>query len=772
MLSVITLLASSALGVANDYAINVNSLGVGNAWTHGIVTPLHVNVTSNVDKATAAWVQWEVPDADGDTVFWGKPITLSPMGTTSTWLYAPLQPWANPSITWDVRLRTWDGNEPTTELATMRFSPNSIRASKFNLTDGLIAVFGSRRLGLDGYQPQKMFDVKQESTVIVSGLQSTDLPDAWPALEYLDAIVWADTPPQLSLRQEDALQEWVKRGGHFIISIPTIGDQWSLRSGNGPLSGLLGGITTTVEQIGIDNLHMVAGRNNGWPKMEVTVRTFEPKKTTLESSSYYPLLKLWNNKIVGVQRSYGFGAVTIIGIDLASGQLASLGLPETDILWNRVLGRSNDTPSQKTINLLKKDGQLSDAIPTITHLPMGNLIAQTIAMSTTASGRLSTVYLLIISYWLLTGPIAFFVLRAKRKQRWAWVTFAGVACIFTFVTWILASTTAGVQTPLKHLTILDHVYGGNSQRAIGWCSVYLPTFSRSDVAIEGRGNLILPWTSPDTSLTPQFVDHREIIVNLDHVPNTFNQPARATTSNFSFDWLGSVDHTFYDSLIRVVPNDEPLVKKPTGKDTVGELHGSIMNNVTRPLENITVLWITDIQKPAPLLGHFQDKTLAPWTQRNKSGQPLNQMFSWRVPSWKPGEILNLAELEISPLADFRTANKRYKPDNSSHFIRGNAIISKGSWRKKMEMLSLYSHLDPPTYQKNPAVKQSPPYHQVQRAGGRELDFAQWFSRPCIIVMGFIPNSPIPVKISVDGEQISESQGETFVRWVYPLGDLQ
>jgi hypothetical protein len=72
--------------------------------------------------------------------------------------------------------------------------------------------------------------------------------------------------------------------------------------------------------------------------------------------------------------------------------------------------------------------------------------------------------------------------------------------------------------------------------------------------------------------------------------------------------------------------------------------------------------------------------------------------------------------------------------------------------------------------KSAKSKQSDPQFKISRKGGHELDLAQWFGRPCIIVMGFIPNSPIPVKISVDGDEITESTGETFVRWVYPLGD--
>jgi len=88
------------------------------------------------------------------------------------------------------------------------------------------------------------------------------------------------------------------------------------------------------------------------------------------------------------------------------------------------------------------------------------------------------------------------------------------------------------------------------------------------------------------------------------------------------------------------------------------------------------------------------------------------------------------------------------------------------------MLSFYSHLSPPIYKKNANAKQGPASHRTIREGGRDLDLSTWFSRPCIIVMGFLHNSPIPVDISMDGEQINKSAGTTLVRWVYPLEQSQ
>ena len=774
MYSALTLLIASVVGVADNYSIEVNSLGIGNAWTSGAVTPLQVTVSSSVNEATAAWVQWEVPDADGDTVLWGKPITLSPNGDTSIWLYAPIQPWSNPSSTWTIGLRNWEEGEPVGELATTRFSANSIGAVHYENTEGFIAVFGTRRLGLSQYQPYQPNEVKQEASMIVSGLQNSDLPDAWPCLEPLDAIVWADATPQFSYRQETAMRNWIERGGHLIISLPTIGDPWNLGSENGPLSELLNDFQSNVKQIPIGYLDQVIGRNQGWPTIDITVRTFPTQNNREKPNAMYPIVQLRNGETIGVQKTIGFGAVTVIGVDLASGQLASLGLPETDVLWNRILGRRGDTPTQHTISILKTNGQLSLSIPTTTTLPIGHLVDQEIAMATTAGGRLGIVFILILVYWLCGGPIGYFILRRKRKQRWSWVVFAGIASIFTLVTWGLASTTAGVKTPLKHVTIIDHIYGGHWQRAIGWFSLYLPTFGSSVIELEGEeNNLLLPWTSPGANLTPQFVDQQEVIVNLEHIPHQFNQPSRATTANFSYEWLGGIDHAFYDSLIRVALHNEPAWVSTKGKKNIGKIRGEIVNHATQSLHDVTVIWVTDKQFAIPPLGQHLDHATASWIQMNKSGQSLNEAYSWRIPVWKPGETINFADFDATPISSFSNAMRsRYQPEDSKGRLYNARVVSKKMWRMKMEMLSLFSHLEPPAYQKSIASTQSPPFYQAIREGGRTLDFAEWFGKPCIIVMGFIPQAPIPVPISVNGEHITQSSGETFVRWVYPLGELQ
>ena len=149
----------------------------------------------------------------------------------------------------------------------------------------------------------------------------------------------------------------------------------------------------------------------------------------------------------------------------------------------------------------------------------------------------------------------------------------------------------------------------------------------------------------------------------------------------------------------------------------------------------------------------------PWV--TKSGIPINKAYMWRMPIWGD-ELINLNLLNANKSSSFSNSVD-YRYTNKEQNFR------KLSWRKQLEMLSLYSHLKPPTYIKPSSdTSKTTDSYKSSRDGGRELDFAKWFGRPCLIIMGFLQNSPLPVPISVDGDTIDQSDGVTFVRWIYPL----
>ena len=77
------------------------------------------------------------------------------------------------------------------------------------------------------------------------------------------------------------------------------------------------------------------------------LRVFSDAHGTYDAidNGYAPLIALPDGRVVAIQRIFGHGRITLVGIDLAAlpkqvplsnGLLG--GLPQCDVFWNRVLG--------------------------------------------------------------------------------------------------------------------------------------------------------------------------------------------------------------------------------------------------------------------------------------------------------------------------------------------------------------------------------------------------------------------------------------------------
>ena len=120
-----------------------------------------------------------------------------------------------------------------------------------------------------------------------------------------------------------------------------------------------------------------------------------------------------------------------------------------------------------------------------------------------------------------------------------------------------------------------------------------------------------------------------------------------------------------------------------------------------------------------------------------------------------GESLDLQMLPMQQSASLEHAlNSRYVNKKSQY----ETYQDFGTRKKHLEMLSMYSHLEPQKYQRTQGSKQSLASHKVLRDSGRSIDFGEWFGKPCIIVVGYYYACPIPVPLSVDGDESLDSSG--------------
>ncbi|MHC4948324.1 MAG: hypothetical protein ACYTG1_08690 [Planctomycetota bacterium] len=801
----VTASARSARGQGADVTVELEQFGVGSVYRPAEFTGVRVSLTSNLEEqAVPVWVQWEVPNADGDLAEYGRSITLNQGTPRALWLYAPLPPELAATNVWSVRVFEEREGRRRRELGGLRITP---QGPGVDISSALIGVVGRSRMGLDDYgaiAPRSQQPAAwHEPTRVVFGIRPLELPDRWEGLRPFEALVWTDGDPA-ELREETAgaLVEYVRRGGHLVVCLPEAGNPWGLGDPGRiepEIESLLPGAAPARDEgVTVPTLLPVLGKSRAvgpGGDFEVGLRVFGRIGGSGLAEPWEPLVALADGRIVVIQRTVGFGRLTLAGIDVASQQLnrapldnGTLGLPQGDAFWNRVLGRRQDTPTQGELRALETAELLAgDSVFTNENgLGSGRLVAEAISMSRAAGIGLLLAIVLFIAYWLVAGPLGFYMILKPLKQvRHAWVAFAASAALFTALAWGVVSVIPQTDVAVKHLTVLDHVArlpgelrpeDPQLQRAVSWMSVYLSDYRNTPVEVGGgdrRRDLLASRTLPGLNVqTFPNVDRYQ--VDLSRNPAAFALPGRSTSTQLYAHWMGGVDPDDWGGLIRMDP-DEPVTVAAGGQGARASLRGVLQHGLPGPLRHVTIIWNRGNRNtPRHYAIDSQNDEELPWVPVLQSGQMLNTGHLWRLAQpWEPGATLDLGGDTFAATGGTNlqaNIDKRYvEPFRTRDLtsIGGAGPLTEDARRNYLEMLSLFNQLTPPTYLKSKPDENMPPTVRFYRQLGRELDLSPWFNRPCLIVLGFLEDVPLPMPFRVD-DAAPESSGLTVVRWICPL----
>jgi hypothetical protein len=282
----------------------------------------------------------------------------------------------------------------------------------------------------------------QPTTVLT--LDPADLPDRVEAWSAIDRLIWQDVDTtQLNTQQLDALRLWVAAGGRLVILGGTTGIT-TLSALPADLLPFQPVQTTTVAPADLASL--IGSLPDAATDTPVLAGTFTRGSVMGRSGNF----------VYAAQAGYGQGQVTIIGVNPAEPWLARSEAAET--LWHRVLPAAS--------NAVVSPFQFADDSSLLYALQ--NLPA-------VALPPIEQIFLLLLAYIALIGPINYLVLRRLDRREWAWVTMPALVVVFAVGSYALGAALKGSDVIVNELSIVRAGQGTDQGRAQSYIGVYSPS---------------------------------------------------------------------------------------------------------------------------------------------------------------------------------------------------------------------------------------------------------------------------------------------------------
>lgn len=764
---VLALLTGSAKGQIDAVHLEIDRdfIGIGGVVRPGTWTPIRLTLQSQAAENRAVHCRWLLNDYDGDVVMAQRLVTLNPHRDQYVWLYGVPPVNVRPGRAWTIQVVDQTSGRL---LVSRQVTPPEMISPRA----ATIGVGSSASLGLEPYSKQY---TQHEALHLLRGIDLTTLPDRWYGLSVMQALIWTRQGGDpgaagITASMQQALREWVRRGGHLVIVLPEVGEPWT----GSPLADLLPVTSGMMRQI------------EGLPPREgfLDVLSDEPLRVAMtvfdgaEQAGLAVLQRTQQGDPIVVAGRYGFGRVTVLGVDLSQTALANLNVPSGRFrVWNTIFGWNTPVMSEDVAQLEMQHVRMSRP-DNRSLVELGAFVPAIIAMTGTAATAMLLAISVFFIYWLAAGPVGFAVLRHRGAVRYSWLGFVAVVVVFSTAAWGGAWLLQPGTASIAHFSVLD-VDGRSGQvRVHSWLSLFVPEFGRAEVALGSEGSPLYNTLSsaglfsrPDDA---GFLDSQSYAVDV-AAPGRVAIPVRSTAKQFEAQYLGPLTDDLAGVTTAWVAPQGALRIDPATRFPSGDLQ----HDLPGTLENVLVVF-------CPAGGTTADAR--PWV--------------WRLPTpWPARTTLKLrAPVEMGVQAFDRLVKRPPDYDRprqwSSEGFLGQLMGAKAGQSlvgihdpfavtmadnqrvELIELLTFYDALPPPDYRRtdfsNPTVS-------YQRSIGRALDLTPLTvapgssgTRPTsgssggrVILIGHLEGSPLPLPLTVDDEAV-ESSGWTVVRWIYDL----
>lgn len=565
-------------GTANA-GVEVVSFGWNGQYQPGRWTPLRVVVS---DTESVGDLQFEVlaSDAEGDVDVLKQPgVATDQAGEFE--LRCKLG-----RIGTDVIVRLLSGEKVLGETVYHTASAGAA-VSDVSLDRRLLGVLTSEQdiaTQLDEYFSDP--DVAAEEPVqLISIETSSGLPADVVNWESLDVLILSSEIP-LSELQSETLRQWVRQGGHLIVSLNSDPERFA----SSPLAQWIPvELGKTVQLRDLSQFESYIRRSS---RIE-----FKSRIPAIELARYdgRKVLDSLEGTLVA-SLDYGFGLITVSGVDLSRPPLATW-----DVL-PRFIGKLG-FPGRKQGERDEEGAtqQLTDS--GITELATQLNLAQQ-AFPEVHRSNTWIVMAGIAIYLLLIGPLDYFLVhRVLKRPELTWVTFPVLLCLTAAVTVWAGRAANDAPVAINQVDLVDIDERQNLARVKSWMTIYNSQAQR--LAVESSSNLP-GWSGART------VDAGAPILSWDAIPEDgFGGLYRQS----GFEFLRAEYHqdsrsTRIDDLpvaqwsTRSLTTDQfvlglPLVESDLEASTLGSISGTVVHQLPGELVDWMLVYRKRVYFPRP-----------------------------------------------------------------------------------------------------------------------------------------------------------------------------
>jgi hypothetical protein len=339
----------------------------------------------------------------------------------------------------------------------------------------IIVVVAERPEGFSRDVGQAVANPNIPSNPSVISLRASDLPPRVEAWSAIDRLVWQDVDfGTLSDDQLNALRVWVGAGGRLVIVGGT--------TGVGTLDDLPPDMLPFVPERTVDvSTSDLAALLGTLPAGATSVPAVAG---TLQRGTF---LARSGDVVYAAQQTYGQGAVTIIGVNPATSWLA--GSESAEALWRRALPLTGGTfvnPFIVTDDYIFQSALYN--LPAVALPPIEQL------------------FVLLLAYIALIGPVNYLVLRRLDKREWAWVTMPLLVLVFAVGSYGLGAALKGSDVIVNQVAIVRAGEGTDSGISQVYVGVFSPTRRSFDVRIPNGALISTPVSQAGSGTTEQPID--------------------------------------------------------------------------------------------------------------------------------------------------------------------------------------------------------------------------------------------------------------------------